>query len=372
MEARRARTRAFRALSVRAAVQWRGSGAYEVARSFWLAHVAEAELTAHVEEEWSTEGGREVEPALAGLGTVLFRASQGKSRHVVVQAGDAVASVHVYRGRAIEVLVGASDDATARAFVDAARSVFPEPRRDGGERRVRVRFWSCGTEGATSRTELVETCDWTAIEHNYSEATCAALAPLMRNEERAGRLTLWLGPPGVGKTHALRALAWENRSRLSVHYVLDPESFLARVDYLMDVFVDEDHDEGARRARLVVLEDAGELLAPDARDQVGQGLSRLLNLTDGLPGQATDTRVLITSNEELGRLHPAVSRAGRCASVVRFEPFDAREARAWLARHERGDAHVDAPVTLAELFAVVRGEAEPPRPRARCGFRWEA
>jgi hypothetical protein len=63
--------------------------------------------------------------------------------------------------------------------------------------------------------------------------------------------------------------------------------------------------EGNPRRRLIVLEDAGQLLAADARVAIGQGLSRLLNLTDGLLGAGLGTSVLVT------RLHPAVVRPGR-------------------------------------------------------------
>ena len=66
-------------------------------------------------------------------------------------------------------------------------------------------------------------------------------------------------------------------------------------------------------------------------------------------GQGTRTLVLITTNEPVGRLHPAARRPGRCLADVEFTPLSAAEANAWLAArgHER---RVDRPTTLAELF----------------------
>jgi ATP-dependent 26S proteasome regulatory subunit len=124
----------------------------------------------------------------------------------------------------------------------------------------------------------------------------------------------------------------------------------------------EDDELGAgskKHARLLVLEDAGELLGADARSRTGQGLSRLLNMTDGLPGQATRTRVLITTNEDVGRLHPAIIRPGRCGALIRFTPFDDVESGRWLSAHGREDLNAEgrSPATLAELFALHRGEA---------------
>jgi hypothetical protein len=108
------------------------------------------------------------------------------------------------------------------------------------------------------------------------------------------------------------------------------------------------------RWRLLVLEDTGELLVADAKERVGQGLSRFLNLVDGLIGQGLRTMVLVTTNESVGRLHPAVSRPGRCMATVEFGPLSALEANRWLA--ERTDARVSTTTTLAELYAIASGQ----------------
>jgi len=111
-----------------------------------------------------------------------------------------------------------------------------------------------------------------------------------------------------------------------------------------------------------VLEDTGELLAADAKERTGQGLSRLLNLVDGIIGQGLRVLVLVTTNEPLQRLHPAVARPGRCAARLEFEPFPAAEAVAWLAERGIDDRNATS-ATLANLFARVEGyEQEPEKP----------
>jgi hypothetical protein len=147
--------------------------------------------------------------------------------------------------------------------------------------------------------------------------------------------------------------------------VVDPEQFLGSARYLLSVLLestdddgddgdDDDHDDegagegGARhRWRLLVLEDADELLRTDAKRETGQALSRLLNVADGFFGQGVRVLVLITTNEPLGRLHPAVIRPGRCLAEVEFTPLTAAESAAFL-----GPGHDRAPdgLTLAELF----------------------
>jgi SpoVK/Ycf46/Vps4 family AAA+-type ATPase len=138
--------------------------------------------------------------------------------------------------------------------------------------------------------------------------------------------------------------------------------FGERADYLLEVVLDDD-EEG--RWRLLVLEDTGELLAADAKQQTGQGLSRLLNLVDGIVGQGLPVLVLVMTNEPLRTLHPAVARPGRCAAKIEFVPFPGEEAAEWLAARGR-DTDAAQAATLANLFAGT--EAREPEPRRPIGF----
>jgi hypothetical protein len=115
------------------------------------------------------------------------------------------------------------------------------------------------------------------------------------------------------------------------------------------------------------LEDSGEFLTMDAKARTGQELSRFLNVVDGLIGQGLRLLVLVTSNEALGKLHPAVSRPGRCVQKIRFRSFPTMEATAWLARHGEARPIGDASRTLAELYALWHGD-ESGEKRPAVGF----
>jgi hypothetical protein len=151
------------------------------------------------------------------------------------------------------------------------------------------------------------------------------------------------------------------------HYTTDPDNFLGRnTSYLLSVLLESDPDRTRDREwKLLILEDAGELLAPDARVEVGQGLSRFLNVTDGLIGQGMKALVLVTTNEPLRKLHPAVARPGRCLAEVEFTALSVEEANAWLQANG-SNVRVDRPTPIAELYSVLAGRE--PEAKGVIGF----
>lgn len=149
----------------------------------------------------------------------------------------------------------------------------------------------------------------------------------------------------------------------------DPEQFLANPDYLLEVIGGSrgpapSRDEGWK---VVVLEDSDEYLAPDAKHQSGQALSRLLNVCDGAFGQAMKVLVLVTTNEPLPTLHPPLSRPGRCLAEVRFDRFDRAAIEDW-ADHAGMDPPDTSAATLADFYAHAEGRGKPRVGRSTLGF----
>jgi hypothetical protein len=56
------------------------------------------------------------------------------------------------------------------------------------------------------------------------------------------------------------------------------------------------------------------------------GEAGFLNVVDGLIGQGLRVLVLVTTNEELKSLHPAVARPGRAAANIEFHALSRHEA----------------------------------------------
>jgi hypothetical protein len=130
-------------------------------------------------------------------------------------------------------------------------------------------------------------------------------------------------------------------------------------------FAPDEEGEGSKAWRLLILEDTGELLTPDAKSIIGQGLSRFLNVVDGLIGQGLRILVLVTTNEPIKALHPAVARPGRCAANIEFKPLTAEESNGWLERHGVTD-RVERATLLGDLYALQAGQ--PPGTMPPAGF----
>lgn len=255
--------------------------------------------------------------------------------------------------------------ADARAALEDAREIVP--RGEVAEDAMRVHFWSYGQHGPSAVIRDLDSMPWEAIEENYTPEAAEGLGELMDPGWRpgsGGKLLLWAGPPGTGKTTALRALAHQWRGWCSLHYIADPDKFFGdHADYMLTVMLTDEPQEIAGREvgepverwRLLVLEDTGELLAQDARAQTGQALSRFLNVVDGLIGRGLRVVVLVTTNEEVGRLHSAVTRPGRCAARVDFDALPAEQAAEWL---DVTTQELDGSKTIAELYAIREGRVQ--------------
>jgi hypothetical protein len=348
-------------------------------------------------ERWATS-----ERSLAHLGAPLMRSVGDGGDSLVLERDGALVLISLDSGF-VYAQAAAAEEQTAADALGRLRELLPPPEPVATQ-EVPVVFWTYSAHGPMPSVRKIAVPQWEEIRENYAGSTQAGLDAIMSDFRPAhgGQLVLWHGEVGTGKTFALRSLAWEWRDWCQIHYVVDPDTFFGEhADYLMTVLmqsggigehvgmlmtmhgagmgrgftmygpgVEGDFDEEfvgglpeeaaaelGRRAphwRLLVLEDTGELLRPDAKAIIGQGLSRFLNVVDGLIGQGLRVLVLVTTNERIETLHPAVARPGRCAANIEFDPLSEQEATAWL--EQRGiPVGAEAPRILASLYAQLEG-----------------
>ena len=333
-------------------------------------------------QQVATGGWATASRSLDALSANLLHRVRGEGTdHVIAERDGTLVQLGLYSGW-IQAQVAGDDAEQAAAVMAELKDAFPPPD-PSSTHKVNVQFWTYGQHGPISSNREVSVPEWRDLEDNYGSPAREQLETLMREFRPAhgGQLILWHGEAGTGKTFALRALAWEWQDWCEFNYIVDPDSFFGEhADYLMSVLTQpgyaempdprfmrmaaasgyvphhgpSEDDEGSKAWRLLVLEDTGELLTPDAKSVIGQGLSRFLNVVDGLIGQGLRVLVLVTTNEPIRALHPAVARPGRCAANIEFEPLTSGEASAWFERNGSSERPAAA-VTLAELYARLEG-----------------
>lgn len=286
---------------------------------------------------------------------------------VATVAGHHVAAVLAHDERTL-VLVETVDTRTTISLLAATPQELGELERavqalvpaDPVDALDRIVVWrrKTATGAAVHTNKLLDLPEWADIERNYPTSVRTQLDPIMRLAPPVdhGRLLLWHGLPGTGKTNAALALLTSWRAWCDGHLVTDPERLFEDSSYLLDLLMTESGGAPVaaldgpsvpeRRWKLLIAEDTEEFLRSDARARAGAALSRALNVTDGVLARGTRVLVLFTTNEERGRLHPAITRPGRCLSVIEFDAFSPDEAGRWLG----APGPTAGPRTLAELY----------------------
>ncbi len=268
-------------------------------------------------------------------------------------------------------MVASPSSETLTRLLGLLDAAIPEAQRVD-EDRVRVTFWASNQRhGPLHRHRRIASHRWAEIRENYAAALRERLGGLMQAERPSGQgqLILFRGEPGVGKTHAIRALIREWAHWCDAHYVCDVERFFGQADYMVSVILDtgyspllEDDDEPKKRDQkwqLLIAEDADEFLGVDAKSHSGQSVARLLNVADGMIGQGLHLLILLTANEPITKMHKAIARPGRCLANLEFPPLTAEEATLWLRTRGAPAAAVSGPRTISQLYAALRGEPIP-------------
>ena len=175
-------------------------------------------------------------------------------------------------------------------------------------------------------------------------------------ETHPSSLTLLQGPPGTGKTSFLRWLIGQGRDEADFYFVpvtcIDLLSNPSLTDFWLKECLYSD------RPKVLIIEDAETLLMMRGPSN-GHWVGNLLNITDGIMGDAMRFHIVCTMNCPFSDIDPALLRRGRLAASWTLRPLE-RENAEKLSRLLGKECPAGTSITLADLHSrPVSGELTP-------------
>ena len=153
-------------------------------------------------------------------------------------------------------------------------------------------------------------------------------------------IVLLHGAPGTGKTSYIRNLIKECDTR----FVFLPNNLFSHIsepDFIAFIC--------SYPNTVIILEDCEELLKPREQNNSGNGISNLLNLGDGLLGDALKLKIICTFNCSLNKIDEAMLRKGRLMFRYEFKALEDEKVNQ-LLKTLNIDTQTSEPMVLADVF----------------------
>jgi len=208
------------------------------------------------------------------------------------------------------------------------------------------------------------------IRENYTEEVLKGYDRVVKDltsKNPSGRVAILDGKPGTGKTYLIRGLLNEVKDVLFVIVQASMVADLAKPGTIPALVAL--HQDRGEKPIVFIIEDADEVLAPRAADNM-ESISAVLNLGDGILGKLLDIKIVATTNAHRQELDEAIMRPGRLSASITVGPLDldkACEVYKRLTGKDEGGPKGKA--TLAEIYQMARETGwEPPVPKKGMGF----
>jgi hypothetical protein len=210
------------------------------------------------------------------------------------------------------------------------------------------------------------------IEDNYDEAVVNDFKHVvsdLQSTEPCGRVVLFDGPPGNGKSFAIRALL---KAVPDAIFVMLPPNLVSSLSGPGMVSLLIQHQEESRPI-ILVIEDADECLVSRGSDNMGS-ISALLNLSDGILGATLNLRIIATTNAgslNNGQdLDQALVRPGRLCRRIHIPKLQPEQASEVFRRLTGKEHEYTSPVSLADVYRKARDAGwEAPKAERSVGFK---
>ncbi len=152
----------------------------------------------------------------------------------------------------------------------------------------------------------------------------------LRSPLPSGRISIFDGPPGTGKTYLVRSILTAVPDAL---FVLVPPNMVSALGgpELLPMLLQNKESYRKSGPTVFILEDADQCLVPRGPDNI-DSISSILNLGDGIFGSLFDIRIVATTNAKKAEMDSAIMRAGRLSKRVEVGKLNYAEASEIFAR----------------------------------------
>lgn len=191
---------------------------------------------------------------------------------------------------------------------------------------------------------------FTSISENFLE--------VLRNETHG--LMLFYGLPGGGKSSYIRYI---------ISQICNDKTIIYVPAFMMEQLANPEFMTFLQNFKesILILEDAELVLQSRNEDFGAQGVSNLLNLTNGLLNDATKIQVIATFNMDKKNIDKALLRPGRLVGEYKFDKLSIDESKL-LATHLNKNMIITAPMTIAEIYS---GKTNVRKSKKRIGIKEE-
>lgn len=180
------------------------------------------------------------------------------------------------------------------------------------------------------------------LEKNYnSDLPIEKIKNFVQNKSIGG-LALFYGKPGTGKTTLIRyLLSLKDKNGKSLNFVLFNEALLSLSN--TEAFLNYYLDQPA--GSVFVLEDCEKILQSRDINPGNVNISALLDMTDGILGNAVNTKFICTFNTDISKVDSALLRKGRLRVKYEFDELSLEKTRLHIPDATEG-------MTLAEIYNI--------------------